>query len=778
MADNQYYDIKPKSWDWAVLFNDLINVRPVPAPRTWMWTRKDNIVEHSDNGYFFLRKRKWTHHIQTFYKESKDSCDDLTNDTYLSDWREWEFTDSVIFEWNRYFIRTNNYQSKIRIYKQINTNTDIYWKQCLSSIEDWQIVCLWLEYDTTPITYKRFLKTQTVWWHTKKISSDKATLWITTNIKWERDEDTWEQTKVSKINYVLDIQTDWEDYPIMNYVYFNDKWFSAIISDPVCESVFNLIWLQKKEWHSYYFLESTEFLNNFSLLKTWRCENILMNSETDDIFRFNVNITLADKYWDSLTFVASDWLHTILMPNREYQSSVWDIECEYVDLSDYNQFSWEIISATMWNNRIAVLTETWWLAIWWPWMAQFSFPVDSTSDTVVWFYNVWNKFTTLMPVFYTLVLAWPHETAYFMPENNTSTNETQWLYTMTDKVWVFSETSYCWKDWKLFIWRSWWEVYYLEMSPNSYWYQQWVWNFYSADWYTRLKDLRQWHQKMNIDMTDNDCFVSIYEEDNKYWSMVLCEDRHYNIRYVRLFDSIKVTRVLEWWNILLWNCIYSMDEKYLYDIEAKNSSWSRNDEHVIKEVINIIFWDETPTANKHFMFYKMAIWDNSRISNDTWIRTDVVSSWRLWDRTVNITNTRYAALLTSKESDWAIRQWDFWYQILWHWKRTLSWFEEEIDNYNKLEKLIEPNARIGYTTSSKLWLYSVIKEPIWQEWELLQLTFTSCWVDDLELWSIFIWWFPRDYDFADIEDVNVDSTEFTSDSESEWHIQKEFNTRG
>ena len=70
-------------------------------------------------------------------------------------------------------------------------------------------------------------------------------------------------------------------------------------------------------------------------------------------------------------------------------------------------------------------------------------------------------------------------------------------------------------------------------------------------------------------------------------------------------------------------------------------------------------------------------------------------------------------------------------------------------------------------------LFSTLKENIWQEWELLQITLISHWNDNLEFGSVFIWRYQKDYDFADKEDVNVDDSEFTSDSEDEWKINVE-----
>lgn len=85
----------------------------------------------------------------------------------------------------------------------------------------------------------------------------------------------------------------------------------------------------------------------------------------------------------------------------------------------------------------------------------------------------------------------------------------------------------------------------------------------------------------------------------------------------------------------------------------------------------------------------------------------------------------------------------------------------------------EYNPRKSNNTSSWLWLYSVLKENIWQQWELLQITLLAWWVDNVEVGSCFIWRYPMDYDYADIEDVIVDPSELTYNSETEWHINVE-----
>lgn len=771
MAQNQYYDIKPKLWEWDVLFNDLINVVPVPAPRTWMGTRYNDIVKNSDNWFYFFRKRRWIKTIKTYNQRWKE------RDTY-EPWREnWEFTDMVIWNWRRFFLRRNNDWTLVRVYVQ--TWVSWSWQLCDDDIEAWKIVNVviwnyeeeswwqekfipsdlmaedWKSFRTSRDTYPRFLKTQWIsWWLSDEVISTQVYA-IQQIAEW------WISTPVNY--WVIDLP--WNNWEV-KYVYIKWKWVVATVWQEVCDDVAASMWLYLSDEHKYYFIHSDNLLASFPIIDDY-CDtyrNWINTIELNQTIPFEVSVVTAKEYWDTLSFCASRWIislsefHNAISTRDAYLTSIWEVLVEWTTIT----------SATMRNNRIVFLNKKWWLFIWWTWYNQFNFvtwPWITDWDQIHWIYNVWKRFTTVMPEYYALVLAWPHDMAYFMPAAEWFYQE-RWLYWISDKVWLFSKTAYCAKDWKLFMWRSYKDIYYFEMSSNKYWMQAWNFTYYSQDWYTRLKDLNQWMQEMNIDMTDNEMFVSIFEPWNTYWSIVLCEDRHYNVRYTWLFDNIKISRVLDWWEILLWDRIY----KYWFDYDTRDDV-----DHEVKEVIDIIFWDETPTANKMFMFYKLAIWDNSFISDNTWLSTNVTSSWRLRDRNIHLTTTRYVSMLNSKESDEKIREWDFWYSITWHWQREYSWFQRELKKYSEIMDAQEYIPRKSNNTASWLWLYSVLKENIWQQWELLQITLLAWWVDNVEVGSCFIWRYPMDYDYADIEDVIVDPSELTYNSETEWHINVENN---
>ncbi len=760
MAQNQYFDVKPKLWEGSVLFNDLINVVPVPAPRTWMWTRLNDIVDNSDNNFFFYRKRKGIKYVNTYHIEDGEEV--LDTDERL----EWEFTDMAILNWRRYFLRKDKSWTKMRVYVQLWVSPK--WQLCDDLISQWRIVAVnvnqdlmtpehswWsqmrddITFKTTKDTYWRFLKTQWIV-NPVHVMGQTFPFYI---IRWMKDTED-ESIKTAVNYYVIDFWflPDVESY---NYVYLREKWLTVELKNKVCEDVISSLWLEAWPEHNYYFVDSDAILANYPFTK-WNCDDFYWIN--DEKIMYDVEISLAKSYWDNLAFCTSTWIVATSWLNAdESLNTVWEILVQDT-----------ITSATMWNNRICFLTRAWWLFVSGEWYNQYNFvtwPAWVTDwDQVHWIYNVGSRFTTIIPEYYTLILAWPHDMAYWMWRKTSNYSENQWLYTISDRVWIFSNTAYCAKDWKVFMWRSYKDIYVLEMSPNSYWMQTWNFTYYSATWWTRLKDLIQWSQEMNIDMTDNEMFVSIYEPYNKYWSMVLCEDRHYNCRYVWLFEWIKISRVFDWWQILLWDRIY--EYWYEYDIET-------TEQHDIVEVVDIIFWDETPTANKFFSFYKIAVWDNSIISDKTWINTNVTSWWRLRDRSVHLTNTRYVSMLNSKTSDEAIRKWDFGYQIKWHWDRYKSWFQRELDTYSKLPSIQEYNPRQWAWTNSWLSLFSTLKENIWQEWELLQITLISHWNDNLEFGSVFIWRYQKDYDFVDKEDVNVDDSEFTSDSETQGKINVE-----
>ena len=553
MAQNQYYDIKPKLWEWDVLFNDLINVVPVPAPRTWMGTRKDDIVKNSDNWYYFFRKRRWIDTIKT-YKKSWKSED--TNES----WREnWEFTDMAIRNWRRFFLRKNNDWSKVRVYAQVWI--PVSWQLCNDDISAWRIINVslesenkedykdlladdWISFITSRDTYSRFLKTQ---WITWLINTNIDT----TIYSVQQIAEWWVSTPV---NYrVIDLpDSNWS----VSYVYIKWKWIVAVVWMKVCDDVAAAMWLEVWDEHEYYFINSDNLLASFPIISD-TCEEYrdwINTIQLNQTIPYEVSVMTASSYWDTLSFCTSIWLVHI----NEYVDEYWSTS----DRDQYIKITWEtlvqwttITSATMWNNRVVFLNKEWWLFIWWSWFNQFNFvtwPSATDWDQIHWIYNVWKRFTTVMPEYYALVLAWPHDMAYFMPAAEWFYQE-RWLYDISDKVWLFSETAYCAKDWKLFMWRSYKDIYYFEMSSNKYWMQARTFTYYSQDWYTRLKDLNQWMQKMNIDMTDNEMFVSIFEPWNTYWSIVLCEDRHITL------DILGCLRILKYQEFLI-------DEKYFFEI--------------------------------------------------------------------------------------------------------------------------------------------------------------------------------------------------------------------
>ena len=123
-VENQYFDIQPQQDNNNILFNDLVNVVPVAHPRTGMWHRERLEVVHWDKQRHWFRKRKWFKKVQLWRWVCWSQPEKEPTSTDFSSWIDWEFTDEIIYEWHRWFLRTNQDKSRIKIYVQWFVNPE------------------------------------------------------------------------------------------------------------------------------------------------------------------------------------------------------------------------------------------------------------------------------------------------------------------------------------------------------------------------------------------------------------------------------------------------------------------------------------------------------------------------------------------------------------------------------------------------------------------------------------------------------------------------------
>lgn len=120
-----FWDLKPNSENTNQLFNVLCNVQPVEHPRSWDWYWRNIDVLEWSRHQFWLEKCKWLKKCKLYEYECNWKCVDLVipedkvtpwDDRASSKKRRNEklransnFTDTVIFQWYRLYMRKNDF---------------------------------------------------------------------------------------------------------------------------------------------------------------------------------------------------------------------------------------------------------------------------------------------------------------------------------------------------------------------------------------------------------------------------------------------------------------------------------------------------------------------------------------------------------------------------------------------------------------------------------------------------------------------------------------------
>ena len=215
----------------------------------------------------------------------------------------------------------------------------------------------------------------------------------------------------------------------------------------------------------------------------------------------------------------------------------------------------------------------------------------------------------------------------------------------------------------------------------------------------------------------------------------------------------RVIHVKDW--IFLWDWIYT---------NKWRTRWRRNKDVEWWEIIEIIsayVWEEWLQTPKHIQYIKTAIWDHSRITDDSYRDLDTSYGWRLFERRVNITTTRYPRLLFSKNRTDTIEKYEIWEEIYWHWKLLSHNLLNEISEYRNYDKFSETIIREMWEDIdmwSKLALFASIKEPINAPANVLELCISARHLDNVQFGSFYVWYYVLDADYEDIENTNIDKS--------------------
>lgn len=754
--DPQYFDIQPQQDNNNILFNDLVNVVPVAHPRTGMWYRERIEVKDWDKQRHWFRKRKWFKKVDLY----RWVCWDAPEKENLTEERlDWEFTDETIYEWHRWFIRLNKTRDKAKVYVQWFINPEECTNWVYAPISAWAIIDVtwsfdiakqdypsrnWYYLDFAPCWFDRFLPTR--WLKYENLQSVQ-----TPNPTWD-----WRVMALytwSSYEWVL-YDKEW-NYSITQdtpYIRLNDTGMVVEYWWQVCPDIaaehklpLNAIFVTWSLWSNYQYFENLP-----------RCSAVREIADTVIENKIAWWITLGNKMWSTISLFTVDWITWI----SAYWQREWDEDdfnrCFYISSFAIPWTStkekWNIITwATIYNNRIAFVRDNNTLVIWWWWNNQSWFPAwnlsSDNADHLIWIHTLPSWITDCIAVWNAIVLLWPHTTQYFIPDWN---NWRWWVYEITDRSWYFNKWSWCYKDWKIFVARTYKDLYYLEYQVSSYAWISFNYSYYSQYINSHLRSLHRVHDKINIDMTDNNTYVCIQDNDyDEKYSKVLIQDRQYNFWYTWVINWARISRIKD--EVYFWDNIYSYE-------------WDTDNWKEIIEIISATWWDETIQATKHFINVKMAVWENSNVWNKTTLETNVTDSWLEQIERIDITPVRYPNLLWKKEA-WVVHRYDIWLEISTLWKKDSHSLQNEILRYKSLDtSLIKRDEE-----AERLWTYAPIVYKVNRDWELIKLTAVARWIDDLEFWWFFIWYYQQDYDFWDIAESMVTPSELTYASEHIWH---------
>ena len=740
-----YFDIQPQRDNNNTLFTDLVNVVPTWHPRTSMSYREGIDVRVWDKERHWFRKRKGLKKVKLYTRTENCKIED---EAESAERENGEFTDMMVFEGRRRFLRVNQFKNKIRCYVQWFANAEECTGWCYTPISAGQLLNITpaingkTEMDFAPCAHNRFFP---MWWlkykntksqeHTPEGDWVLQSISVGTNTEWVLYDKTWK----SKIT-----NNTW-------YIRLNDSWMVVWYWGEVCWDILAQYWIP----------EGAIFVSGAMALQYQYFDNRSKCEAIADIagrtFENNISwgISLAPMIWQTLSFVNVEGITSIC---AYWQVSDWDrdnfagcFNAETYDIpwSSFRTNGITITSVALFNDRLAIMRDNNTFIIWGAGQNQSWLPAwDLTLwDKMIGIHSAPAGVTDIMAHGSYLVFLWPHNTYYYHPPFN---NEFWGVFSITDRSGYFSKGSRAYKDGKWFIVRTNNEFYILEGS-SYYGTVSWNWTYFSHSINNHLIPLSKTTDKINVDLTDNDTYLCIFDNnpDQKY-SKIVIQNRNYNFRYTRVFDWVRITRVKD--NIFFWDGVY--------EYTGNNDNW-----HSIKQIISATFGDETSQATKHFVNWRMALGKHSKITQNTKLETTVFSAGETLPRIVPITSTRYPTLI-AEENAGVVKSYDIWKQILTKGKQKQHNFQTEMVEYIKYNPQPFTAEPLDKTYVGE---YTSIKEAVNLPWEVIKLVISAWGQDEVEFWGMFVWYYYADFDYADISDTVIDNSELSYQSEKHTH---------
>lgn len=807
-----YFYAEPTMDNNNILFSDLVNIVPRAHPFTGLGHRRNIDITRGDKEQHWFDKRPGLKKLKMYTRKSCTVTEEESDPSKMnSDELErynWEFTDSVIHKWTRFFLRVNQDKTKLKIYVYYppvreECSDFLYWDMSTATLFDITAGRTWV-WDEESGQYKQ--KRNPDYLPFDKCCYDRFLLAQGPQVEPFNPSDINNDPqspgrhitsiKVLFVYYNYNIyaiavpQGDSKLIKVGDLLHF--KWTTTTVAAELPGDMAEQFDLPKG-----CFLLDKSTLTNVMPIYTW--SNHLVESEDlksiadlyEDQWRqlnqYNVTAYIYDKYGESLYFVTTEWLNQLDYWIDDIPSECeWDNECDQT----CNRISYHTVNQTQWTDwsiitwlaeftrwSIALLRSNWTLWISMPWTQNHVFPITSyKTDLSIdspGMYTGFDKYTDLLTYYWYLVMIWGHDRAYFTAGNYV---QDYWAYKITDKSGYFNPRSRCLKDGMIHVVRSYWDLYYAQAETWSYTYTKFAFAYESKYLNSHLRNLNHETEKCYVDMTDNNSYITIhdwtrYEKDSSiHYSKMLIQDRQYNFWYTWLIKWARVSRVID--NLYLWDLVYAN--------VWERDWWSETEEwEYITEIISGQRWDQTSQGNKHIVNNKILIGNNSRITNDTIVDTNILCDGKWICGSDVLTNIRYPNLLWEQNAVWTdwkpkvIKEYLNGEQIYSVPPEKKHNFQNEMEDYKSYYTTYRPLQLNGTQQDMDLKSYvarfSPITIPIQQLWadaDVIQFTISAQKDDRIEFGGWSLGYYENDFDRTDIANTVVHSTDFTYGSEN------------
>lgn len=817
------WDLKPNRENVNQVFNVLCNVKPVEHPRSWDWyNRQIDVTTWSKQQYRF-EKCEWLKKCTLYHyncSKSKLIVSEEENDSKYARYEKMRsnanFTDVVLFQWYRIYMRKSN--SVLKPYWEYeNEYVESWWDWNANTCDQWSRPSdirknLWT-YKT--LTNENDDKANKYYWASDRIRlyiQQVDTKWCTWDTFDSPDESPiilakeYEAAECNPDHFIMWYGWIWTPriindvkismiiywWQIFAYLYWTDKaiWETDFVY--IKELWVYVSWLTRPTW------EWTDILNSLELPTDWyfipnsaELTQVLLlptlvdwQSEAERTQKIN-QIQLYNEYWEIPYFASWSKLYSInwFFHRKDWSCNIpddnelddliyrWWIEdntpCRATapDYPEKRVFIMDNVIESATNSDVITWLTRWWsriayiswdyLNVSWNWIMAWVFWADMTWanwDIVRWAHILPAGITDCRTLYGSIVLLWPNHIYVLTWEDALKTST--FINTTDNNDWYYSPNSYFNDDWEFLIVRRWKLLETLQYVPN-YWTTQFTpdTGFY-INWH--LKPLNPEFDKISIDATVNHRYICIYDDNDKWdhYSKLLIYDKHYNCWYHRMITWARIVHVKD--GIFLWDWVYANKWRTRWWKEKDTEWWE------IIEIISAYVWEEWLQTPKHIQYVKTAIWDHSIITNNSYRDIDTSYWWKLFQRRNNITLTRYPRLLTLKNKDTPIETYEIWEQIYWHWRllsHTLLNEISEYRNYDKFSSTIVREMWEDIDFMSRLAMFASIKEPINAPANVLEISISARHLDNVQFGSFYVWYYQLDADFEDIENTNIDITD-------------------